>query len=112
MIRLTRTHLKTLLWSLALALGSAVFISGVTALGVLQPLEWMSYDARLRLFNSDKPAPPEIAVVLIDEASLHYMNREAGRWPWPRSVHADLLDFLARGKPRDGVRHAICREPA
>ena len=89
-----------MLWSLALALGSAVFISGVTALGVLQPLEWMSYDARLRLFNSDKPAPPEIAVVIIDEASLHYMNREAGRWPWPRSVHADLLDFLARGKPR------------
>ena len=99
-IRLTRAHLITALWSMALAVGSVLLIGGVAALGVLQPLEWMSYDARLRLFNSDKPAPPEIAVVLIDEASLQYLNRDAGRWPWPRSVHADLLDFLARGKPR------------
>ena len=85
---------------MALAVGSVLLVSGVAALGVLQPLEWMSYDARLRLFNSDKTAPPEIAVILIDEASLQYLNRDAGRWPWPRSVHADLLDFLARGKPR------------
>ena len=99
-ILVTRTHLKTLLWSMALAMGSVLLVNGLASLGVLQPLEWMSYDARLRLFNSGKPAPPEIAVVLIDEASLQYMNRDAGRWPWPRSVHADLLDFLARGKPR------------
>lgn len=83
-----------------MAVGSLLLVAAASALGVLQPLEWMSYDARLRLFNTDKPAPPEIAVVLIDEASLQYLNADAGRWPWPRSVHADLLDFLARGKPR------------
>jgi adenylate cyclase len=90
----------TALWSMALAVCSVLLVSGVAALGMLQPLEWMSYDARVRLFNSDKPAPQEIAVVLIDEASLRSLNHDAGRWPWPRSVHADLLDFLARGKPR------------
>ncbi len=85
---------------MASALIGIVFVGGMTASGMLQPLEWMSYDARLRWFNTDKPAPSEIAVILIDEASLQYLNRDAGRWPWPRSVHADLLDFLARGKPR------------
>ncbi len=99
-MNLTRAHVITTLWSTALAVSSVLLIGAITALDVLQPLEWMSYDARLRLFNADKPAPPEIAVILIDEASLQYLNHDAGRWPWPRSVHADLLDFLMRGKPR------------
>ena len=99
-IHLTRTRLITILWSMALTAGSVLLVNGLASLGVLQPLEWMSYDARMRLFNAAKPAPQDIAVILIDEASLQYMNRDAGRWPWPRSVHADLLDFLARGKPR------------
>ncbi|MEK7852089.1 MAG: CHASE2 domain-containing protein, partial [Deltaproteobacteria bacterium] len=29
-----------------------------------------------------------------DEASLRAMNPVVGRWPWPRSVHADVVDFL------------------
>ncbi|WP_186251713.1 CHASE2 domain-containing protein [Burkholderia gladioli] len=38
---------------------------------------------------------PDIVVVQIDNASVDRL----GRWPWPRSVHARLLDELARARP-------------
>ncbi len=82
------------------ALGAILLILALNSAGVLTSLEWLTYDARLRAFNADRPAPPEIAVILIDEASLQYMNTDAGRWPWPRSVHGDLLEFLALGEPK------------
>ncbi len=39
-----------------------------------------------------KPAD-EVLIIAIDELSL----REYGRWPWPRRIHADLINKLARG---------------
>jgi adenylate cyclase len=43
---------------------------------------------------------PDIVLVNIDENSLVSMEKEAGRWPWPRVVHAELLEGLAAQKPR------------
>ncbi len=37
----------------------------------------------------------DIVVVEIDNASI----AQLGRWPWPRSVHAQLLEQLAKAKP-------------
>ena len=36
------------------------------------------------------PADPSLLIVAIDDASL----QQIGQWPWPRSVHARLLDRL------------------
>ncbi len=68
--------------------------------GALQRLEWLTLDWRMRSFNAQKPAPNNIVIVMIDEPSLQYMNDIAGRWPWPRSVHADLIQFLANANPK------------
>lgn len=38
------------------------------------------------------PADPSLLIVAIDEASL----QQIGPWPWPRNVHARLLDQLTR----------------
>jgi CHASE2 domain-containing sensor protein len=38
------------------------------------------------------PLSPDVVVVDIDNASVSAL----GRWPWPRNVHARLLDTLAR----------------
>ena len=43
---------------------------------------------------------PDIVLVDIDEKSLAAMEKEAGRWPWPRVVYADLVEGLAAQKPR------------
>lgn len=68
--------------------------------GAFTTLENISYDWRMKQFRSDAQAPAEVAVVLIDDASLNAMSELVGRWPWPRSVHADLIDFLALGAPK------------
>jgi len=52
------------------------------------------YDAYLRL--SPRAPPDDVVIVAIDEHSL----MELGRWPWPRSVHAELLDRLSDARPR------------
>ncbi|MBX9914774.1 MAG: adenylate/guanylate cyclase domain-containing protein, partial [Pseudomonadaceae bacterium] len=37
---------------------------------------------------------PRLVVIDIDDASLQALTPEAGKWPWPRSVHAELLEHL------------------
>ena len=54
---------------------------------------------------------PDIVLVNIDEKSLNRMQNEAGRWPWPRVVHADLLDGLGAQKPRAIVFDIMFAEP-
>jgi CHASE2 domain-containing sensor protein/nitrogen-specific signal transduction histidine kinase len=42
-----------------------------------------------------QPLLPDIAVIEIDNASV----AELGHWPWPRSVHAKLLEQIAKAQP-------------
>lgn len=44
---------------------------------------------------SFKPAPSNIVIVAIDEASLNSI----GRWPWSRIVHSDLVGRLSAAHP-------------
>lgn len=55
---------------------------------MLEPLERPLLDLRMRV--DERPADPEPVLVEIDPRSIH----EVGRWPWPRSLHALLLDRL------------------
>src|SRR5215470_3582259 len=69
-----------------------LFFSGIP---ILDLIELKTYDLR---FLSRAPLQPSPAVVLalIDEKSLGM----EGRWPWPRSKMAALVDILSR----DGAR--------
>jgi hypothetical protein len=60
-----------------------------------ESLEHKLYDLRVR---SAKVPPPsdDIRLVAIDASSIEAI----GRWPWPRSVVADLLNRIAAGEPR------------
>ncbi|MBI4384665.1 MAG: adenylate/guanylate cyclase domain-containing protein [Nitrospinae bacterium] len=58
-----------------------------------QALELKSYDYKVRARGS-RPPSGTIAIVAIDEKSL----KEHGRWPWPRTVLADLLDRLSEAE--------------
>ena len=71
---------------LILALGHA---SGLLHLGVVQSLDNIIYDARLRL-TMPKTLDPRIVIVDIDEKSLAAL----GRWPWSRNKLADLTTEL------------------
>ena len=83
---------------IAAAVMAVTLLLGVA--GALDAFENIGYDWRMKSLRSDAKAPDEIAVVLIDDASLAAMNPLVGRWPWPRSVHADVIDFLKLGGAR------------
>ena len=91
---------KTLAAYISTAALVCVLMGAIDAAGGFARLEWMTFDARVGLFRQDAEAAPDVAVVLIDEPSLQALNPLLGRFPWPRSVYADLLDFLALGQPR------------
>ena len=50
-------------------------------------------------------ADQDIVIIDIDEPSLASMNHVAGRWPWPRSVHGELLEGIRKQSPKIGRAH-------
>src|SRR6185295_18570233 len=68
-------------------------------------LERKAYDLGV---NATSRAPSDkIAVIAIDENSL----RSIGRWPWPRDVHAKMVDLLAEAKVKVIGSTIILSEP-
>lgn len=62
--------------------------------GYFERAENLVYDVKAKFYRSKKVPPKNIKIVLIDEASISVMEKIAGRWPWPRAIYSDLLDFL------------------
>ena len=62
----------------------------------LETIEVKTYDWRLSATARPETARKDIALIEIDEYSLRNLQPNLGRWPWPRAIHAELLDYLAR----------------
>lgn len=56
--------------------------------------------------NSRQPSP-QIALIAIDDQSI----ANIGRWPWPRDVHAKLIDQLSAAGAKTIVHSALFFEP-
>jgi len=65
----------------------------------LQPLENRLSDLFIRRQAHDLQPDPQIVIVDIDDASLARMQDVAGNWPWPRSVHGELVRGIAKQHP-------------
>jgi len=86
---------KKILHGALIALSVAITVNLGFHFGLFDGMELKAFDMRAR-YNS-RPPSSDVAIILVDEASLRGMNPIVGRWPWPRSVHADVVDFLAMG---------------
>ena len=64
--------------------------------GLFEIPELKTVDLRTRLTRDNKALPSDIVLIMIDESSLHALNEVVGRWPWPRYIHAELIDFLSQ----------------
>jgi adenylate cyclase len=62
-----------------------------------QRLEWNLYDRYARMQAIGGEPAPGLVVVAIDEPSFTEVGLP---WPWPRSLHAALVDQLAQGGAR------------
>jgi len=54
---------------------------------------------------------PDIVVIAADEDGLARMADYAGRWPWPRSVHGEMVQGIAAQKPQAIVFDIMFFEP-
>lgn len=65
---------------------------GLVYSNLLWRFDNLIYDVQLKFFA--EPPSKEIVIIEVDEKSLNML----GRWPWSRSVHAELIDRLATVK--------------
>lgn len=80
-------------------------------LGVIARMQHAGYDLMLR-YRIFTPEPDkEIVIVDIDEASLAALSKEYGRWPWPRQVLGEFLEYLEQQKPRAVVFDILFSDP-
>jgi len=68
-------------------------------------LERRFYD--LASTRSDRQPSDRIAIIAIDDQSV----ANIGRWPWPREVHAQLIDLLAGAQVKTVAHTAFFFEP-
>ncbi|MEZ5286559.1 MAG: adenylate/guanylate cyclase domain-containing protein [Vicinamibacterales bacterium] len=89
-----RRLLRWLAFGAAAAL--AAILIGLTPLA--RTAEMKLYDWRMRVTatgGSADPARSPVVLVTIDDDSLKRLEPLVGRWPWPRLIHASLIDYLA-----------------
>ncbi|ERH60202.1 CHASE2 domain-containing protein [Pseudomonas simiae] len=99
--RLYHGLVREWLWIGLLLLPITAYLSLSPGLALNNPL----YDSLRRL--SPLPVDPRILLVTIDDASL----KKLGRWPWPRGLHADLIDRLSAAQPAGILFDVIFSEP-
>ena len=83
-------------WFVALVF-SLLFLIGVfNGAAFLERLERIAYDAGIQSAHRSPGSAENIAIVAIDDESI----QKIGRWPWPRSVLAEVVDRLSAAKAR------------
>lgn len=101
---LTRIHLLAVALALLVALNSAT-------LDVFSSLDHALSDVFVRKVAANLKPDPDIVIVDIDERSIAAMQDVAGSWPWPRSVHGELLEGIAKQEPKAIVFDLLFSEP-
>jgi serine/threonine-protein kinase len=81
-------------WFLGAVLTALFFSAYLTGSSLLRSLEYSMYDVGVSA--SVENASDRVVVVDIDDASIELI----GRWPWPRSVMAEMLDSLKEAEAR------------
>jgi serine/threonine-protein kinase len=73
---------------------------------LLASVEFKAYDLRSKLRQSLK-SPDEIVLVAIDDDAV----AQVGRWPWPRTRLAAMIERVARDKPKAIGLNVLFSEP-
>lgn len=96
---------------LALALGFVILaLADFGWLGFSRIVDQRGGDILLALNAQSRPPSDRIVFLDIDQKSLEDMNGLAGSWPWPRSVHGEMIDAIERQRPRAIVFDVLFNE--
>ena len=91
-------------WALTAVLAASI-VGYMVVNETLDRADTAIYDALMQL--GQRPPLDDIVIIAIDNPSL----QELGRWPWPRTRHADLLNVLAEAKPKAIAYDVLFVEP-
>jgi len=81
--------------------------------GIFDYLEYKSYDLRVRLFAHSALPSHDIIVILLNQDSIDWAQRERGwGWPWPREAYAELLDYVGLGGAESVAFDVLFSEPS
>jgi adenylate cyclase len=80
---------------LGIGLFAAILAVAFGFIPFVRTIELKTYD--LRVAATARPTTPadNIVLVWIDDDSIRRMEPLIGRWPWPRLVHATVIDYLS-----------------
>ena len=100
MIKIEKSRLKAFALLFAVALLVLAVLNLNPYLEPLELLELKAYDFLMAYVRGPRPAPDDLVVIAIDETSVHELERERRvNLPWPRRIHAELIDALQEEKP-------------
>ena len=86
---------------LLLGLACAVVFAALGDWGALDSIENRLWDLRARAFAKPSGRTDQIRLILLDQGSLDWAEKEAGiQWPWPREYYGVILSFLSRTETR------------
>lgn len=92
---------KQLISLLIIAIAVALVYSDI-----LWRFDRLIYDTQIKLFASEPSK--DIVIIEVDEKSLNML----GRWPWSRSIHAEMVDRLATVNTQGLGLNFIFAEPS
>ncbi|MDR2619190.1 MAG: adenylate/guanylate cyclase domain-containing protein [Treponema sp.] len=108
---ITKFHkpLAALIIILSLSLVSVLGYLG----GVFDFPEYKLYDARVKLFAQASRPSDDIILILLDQYSLDWAQRERGwGWPWPRKAYAEIVDYMNLGGAKSVAFDVLFSEPS
>ncbi len=97
--------------SFLIALLVSLITLSLYSLHLFDRAEYQLYDLQAKHLRADKKPDSKIKVVLVDEAALKSVANVAGRWPWPRAIWSDVLDFFSLGGARAVLFDILFLEP-
>lgn len=81
--------------------------------GSLDRFEYATWAWRVNAFAKPGQATGRIKLVLLDQSSLDWGQKENGlSWPWPREVYGPIIDFCRRGGARAVIFDVLYTEPS
>ncbi len=94
-------------------LAGAVLASLMMMSGWLDTWEARTWDWRVRSLAEPGPATDDIVLVLLDQNSLDWAQKENGlSWPWPREIYGAIVDFCRRNGARSLAIDVLYTEPS
>jgi adenylate cyclase len=87
-------------WLALAALFAGLALTDFGWLNATRFIDQRGGDVLLALHARQRPQSDRVVIVDIDQKSLEDMNDDAGNWPWPRSIHGELIDHIAAQEPQ------------